>query len=74
MVRILALHASGLTHAQVAREMYVSYSTVSTLVSQIKERMGMRSLAGCVLRAHQEGVLSYPDEDGHVTGSSGDPV
>lgn len=66
MVRILALHASGLTHGQIAREIYVSYSTVSTLVSQIKERMGSRSLAGCALSAHRQGLIGYPDADGNV--------
>lgn len=61
MVSILALHASGRTHSEIAQTLFISYSTVVALVSQAKDRLDARNLAGCVLKAHMLGYITYPD-------------
>lgn len=60
-VSILALHAEGMTHDEIARTLYISYSTVVALVSQSKKKLKCRNLAGCVLKAHMYGYITYPD-------------
>ena len=66
MADILARHASGLNMRQVATEMFLSYSSVANTVQDIRKRLGANTLAACVIRAHQLGYLSDPDQRGVV--------
>lgn len=66
MRELLARHASGTNLSETAREMHISASAAHNYVAVIKRRLGMRTVAGCVLKAHQLGYLTQPDTSGRV--------
>lgn len=62
MRTMLAHHASGLTMQQVALEMGISYSNVANTMQWVKERLGVRTLAGCCVRAYALELIYVPED------------
>lgn len=60
MVKILALHASGKTLKEVAKQIFVSYSAVTNTMYDARERTGTETTAQLVMLAHDLGYLSHP--------------
>lgn len=59
-VRILAAQASGKTQKQIAEEFYMTLGHVSNTTSEARKRLGAKTLAAAVMRAHRLGYLSSP--------------
>lgn len=55
--QIFTLIFSGKTVSQIAAELDVSMSTVSTHLARIKEKLGLHSIAEIVSYAHREGLV-----------------
>ena len=66
MREILARHASGSNLSETARELHISVSAAHNYMAVIKRRLGARTIAGCVLKAHCLGYLTEPDRSGRV--------
>lgn len=60
MVKVLARHASGLTLKEVAEEQYVTYSAVTNIIYDAKDRLEADTIAALVMKAHALGYLSHP--------------
>ena len=60
MVEILAQHASGYRLKEIAGRVYLSYPRVTGIAGEAKRELGVKTLAGAVLRAHKLGYLSHP--------------
>lgn len=60
MLRILALHASGLSLKDVAKKIYVSYSAVTNTMYDARKRTETKTIAELVMKAHSLGYLSHP--------------
>ncbi len=58
---VLALLASGLSNAEIARQLYLSHATVKTHVNRIFAKTGARDRAQAVRYAYQHG-LAGPDQ------------
>lgn len=54
----LRLAAQGHTAEQIARELHVSYHTITTRLSDIYRKLGATDRTSAVVTAHQTGVLS----------------
>ncbi len=67
---MLARFASGCTFSEIAKENYVSFSSVQRTLNDAKKRMGAKTLVQLVLWAHHHGYISLPDEHGVVLAQS----
>lgn len=66
MTKILALHASGLTLKEVAKKIFVSYSAVTNMMYDARQRMEAETTAELIMRAHDLGYLSHPTGAEHT--------
>lgn len=60
MLKILALHASGLSLKKIAKNIYVSYSAVTNTMYEARKRTDTHTIAELVMKAHSLGYLSHP--------------
>ncbi len=56
-VSILRLMAAGLSHAQIAEELYLSVNTIKWYSSQIYSKLGVNRRVHAVTRAQELGIL-----------------
>ena len=59
-LEILALHASGYRLKEISKKVYLSYPRVTGIAGEAKRELGVKTLAGAVIRAHDLGLLSHP--------------
>ena len=60
MIKILARYASGKKLAEIAKEIYLSYSAVTNTMLEARNRTGLGTNAALVMYAHDLGYLSHP--------------
>jgi DNA-binding NarL/FixJ family response regulator len=54
---ILRLIASGLSNAEIGRELYISETTVKTHVTHVLQKLGLRDRVQAVVLAYQSGIM-----------------
>jgi DNA-binding NarL/FixJ family response regulator len=60
MLNLLCGHANGKQLKKLAKERYVSYSTATNTIYEVKKRLNATNLAQCVIKAQGLGYLSHP--------------
>ena len=55
---VFRLVASGLSNSEIARELYISDTTVKTHVTHIFDKLGLRDRVQAVVLAHQTGLVA----------------
>jgi DNA-binding CsgD family transcriptional regulator len=66
MLKILALHASGLSLKEVAKKIFVSYSAVTNTMYEARKRTGATTIPQLTMLAHDLGYLSHPTGQGNL--------
>lgn len=56
--QIFTLLVSGSTVSEIAAELDITLSTVSTHLGRVKDKLGVRSVAGIIAHAHRVGIIS----------------
>lgn len=60
----LVLVAQGLTNAEIARQLTVSYKTVKTHISHLLRKLDARDRAGLIITAYRLGLANNPPKGG----------
>src|SRR4029077_19571872 len=60
---ILRLIATGLSNAEIGRELYISETTVKTHVTHIFQKLGLRDRVQAVVLAYQTGLFGRAPDD-----------
>lgn len=56
--QIFTLLVSGSTASEIAAELDITLSTVSTHLGRVKDKLGVRSVAGIIAHAHRVGIIT----------------
>jgi DNA-binding NarL/FixJ family response regulator len=62
---ILRLIASGLSNAEIGRQLYISETTVKTHVTHILQKLGLHDRVQAIVLAHQTGLFETDTPAGH---------
>jgi DNA-binding NarL/FixJ family response regulator len=59
-LEVLQLMAKGLSNAEIARELWISQTTVKTHISHILRKLGQRDRTQAIITALQQGLVELP--------------